>query len=320
MKPGLKWALLTAALLAVAVVGWRAMTPADEPVLTEPTPEPPPLPQSEAAPFAPLPPAVAIVPRQTVQSAVVESGIAVRLVRRPRLGLPPGRFAETYARLLPEAESGNALSQFRLGNLLFECRDVPASADALEAEIEAIHQTRHRGRWEIDSPKAEIATLRHQFAQCDGIPAEARLGFRDWLKKSADAGVIEAQINLPMRLPAEDYCQYLAECTPDLRARQEALQAEALDYTTRARDAGSVAALWTMAGWYAGGEVLPQNDIEAYAHFRALDQIHGAAKLTPRFDKLLAGMKKRLRPVDIDAGEARARELLSNPRCCVITP
>lgn len=66
--------------------------------------------------------------------------------------------------------------------------------------------------------------------------------------------------------------------------------------------------------------MLPQNDLEAYAHFRALDQIHAAAQLTPRFDRLLAGLRARLRPVDLDLGEARARELLSNPRCCVITP
>lgn len=318
MKPGLRWALLIAALL-VLVIGWQALTP-DEPASPAPQADAEPSSTVPALPLPVMPPAVGMAPRQTVQSAVVESGVAVRLVRRPRIALPAGRFADAYAKLLPEAESGNALSQYRLGNLLFECREVPASADALEAEIEAIHQTRRRGRWEVDSPKAEIATLRHQFAQCDGIPAAARQGFRDWLKKSADAGVIEAQINLPMRLPPDDYCESLAECTPALRARQEALQAEAIDYTSRAREAGSVSALWTMAGWYAGGEVLPQNDIEAYAHFRALDQIHAVARLTPRFDQLLTGMRKRLRPVDVDAGEARARELLSNPRCCVITP
>lgn len=319
MKRGLKWGLLVAALLMAAFVALLSIDP-DEPVIAERPAEPVALPEVAPEPAAPPAPAVPATPRQTVESATVESGIAIRLVRRPRVALPPGRFADAYAKLLPEAESGNALSQYRLGNLLFECREVPANADALEAEVEAIHQTGRRGRWDVDSPKAEIATLRHQFAQCDGIPAEARVGFRDWLKKSADAGVIEAQINLPMRLPPDDYCQFLAECTPALRAKQEALQMEAIDYTSRARDAGSVAALWTLAGWYAGGEVLPQNDIEAYAHFRALDQIHGAARMTPRFGPLLAGMKKRLRPVDVDAGEARARELLSNPRCCVITP
>ena len=318
MKGGLKWGLLIAAMLVIAVFVYRSQQP-DAPLVAELPVDAAPV-EVPAEPAAPPAPVVPATPRQTVESAVVESGIAIRLVRRPRIAQPPGRFAEAYAKLLPEAQSGNALSQYRLGNLLFECREVPANADALEAEIEAIHQTRRRGRWEVDSPKAEIATMRHQFAQCEGIPAEARQGFRDWLKSSADAGVIEAQLNLPMRLPPDDYCQFLAECAPEIRARQEALQAEAIDYTGRARDAGSVAALWTYAGWYASGEVLPQNDIEAYAHFRALDQIHGAAKLTPRFGKLLSGMKKRLRPVDVDAGEARARELLSNPRCCVITP
>ena len=123
-----------------------------------------------------------------------------------------------------------------------------------------------------------------------------------------------------MRLPPDDYCQFLAECTPEQRARQEALQVEAIDYTTRAREAGSVAALWTFGAWYAEGEVLPKNAIEAYGHFRALDQINAASQQSPRFGKLLANLKKTLRPVDIEAGEARARELLSNPNCCVITP
>lgn len=158
--------------------------------------------------------------RETVETAVVESGVAVRLIRRPRLDVPEGRPGDLYGALRAEAEAGNALAQYRLGSLLYDCREVPADADRLAAEIEAIHQTRRRGRWDVESPTAEIATLRHQFAQCDGIPAEARSGFRDWLKASADAGVLEAQLNLPMRLPVADYCEHLAECTPDMRARQ----------------------------------------------------------------------------------------------------
>ncbi|WP_428383288.1 hypothetical protein [Nevskia ramosa] len=268
----------------------------------------------------PAPSAASSVARQTVERAVVDSGITIRLIRRARLAPPPGRLADGYAKLLPEAQSGNRLSQYRLGSLLFECREVPADSAALEQEVEAFYQTRRHGRWTVDAPKAEEATLRHLYAECDGIPAEARVGFRDWIKQAADAGIIEAQLNLPLKLPPDDYCQFLAECAADQRARQEALQAEAIDYTTRAREAGSVAALWTFAAWYAGGEVLPQNDIEAYAHFRALDQVNAASQQPQRFGKLLAGMKKKLRAVDIDAGETRARELLSNPNCCVITP
>lgn len=306
-------AVLAAVLLAQ---WWRSAEPVSEAV-PEPAPEvvigEPPVVVVEAPPASP-------VARQTVERAVVESGIAIRLVRRARLAAPEGRLADGYARLLPEAQSGNRLAQYQLGSLLFECREIPADAVALDKEIEAIYQTRQRGRWTVDAPKAEEATMRHLYAQCEGIPAEARKGFRDWIKQAADAGVIEAQLNLPLKLPPDDYCQYLSECSVAQRARQEALQAEALDYTTRARDAGSVAALWTFAAWYAGGEVLPQNDIEAYAHFRALDQVNAASRQPQRFGKLLTGMKKKLRAVDVEAGEARARELLSNPNCCVITP
>ncbi|WP_293000687.1 hypothetical protein [Nevskia sp.] len=312
-------ALLLLGLLTLAVVLWwliaeRASAPVPAPpIVAESTPA-----AAEAA--EPAKAAVPAAPRQTVEKAVVESGIPVRLVRRVRIKPPAGRLADGYAALLPEAMSGNRVSQYRLGLLLYECREVPVDQAGLDRDVEAIHQTRRRSGWEVSAPKAEEATLRHLYAQCDGIPQDARTGFRDWLKQAADAGVIEAQINLPLKIPPDDYCQFLAECSPEQRAKQEALQAEAIDYVGRAREAGSVAALWTFAAWYAEGEVLPQNDIEAYAHFRALDQINAAAKQTPRFDKLLAGMRQRLRPVDVDAGEARSRELLSNPNCCVITP
>lgn len=304
-------------LLALAIGIWwltRDTAPAAETstaIATEPTP---------AIPEAAMPAVVPAAPRQTVEKAVVESGIPVRLVRRVRIKPPEGRLADGYAALLPEAASGNRVSQYRLGLLLYECREIPVDQASLDQEVEAIHQTRRRSGWEVSAPKAEEATLRHLYAQCDGIPQDARTGFRGWLKQAADAGVIEAQINLPLKIPPDDYCQFLAECSPEQRAKQEALQTEAIDYVGRAREAGSVAALWTFAAWYAEGEVLPQNDIEAYAHFRALDQINAAAKQTPRFDKLLAGMRQRLRPIDVDAAEARSRELLSNPNCCVITP
>lgn len=308
------------AAIAILIVAWFAYVwfTVEFPAPAEPA-EPPPLTVELPAPVAD-PPAVSLPPRQTVERAVLDSGVEIRLVRRAKIARPAGRLADGYARLLPEAQSGNRLAQYRLGSLLFECREIPADAAGLEQEIEAIHQTHRRGRWAVDAPKAEVATLRHLYAECDGIPGEARLGFRDWIRQAADAGVIEAQLNLPLKLPPDDYCQFLAECTPEQRARQEALQVEAIDYTTRAREAGSVAALWTFGAWYAEGEVLPKNEIEAYGHFRALDQINAASRQPQRFGKLLAGLRKQFRPVDIEAGEARARELLANPNCCVITP
>ncbi len=315
-RPRLLLGLLTLLLVVLVVQRW----PDDEPP-APPTEVATPLESPPTVPEVPPPaPAAPAVPRQTFERAVVESGIAIRLVRRARFAAPEGRLADGYAQLLPEAQSGNRLAQYRLGSLLFECREIPADTASLEREVEVIHQTRRHGRWAVDAPKAEEATLRHLYAECDGIPAEARMGFRDWIKQAADAGVIEAQINLPLKLPPDDYCQFLSECSAAQRAKQEALQAEAVDYTMRARDAGSVSALWTVAAWYAEGEVVPQSDVEAYGHFWALDQIQAASRQPRRFGKLLAGLKKKLRAVDIEAGEARARELLSNPNCCVITP
>ncbi|GAC1622325.1 MAG: hypothetical protein NVS9B10_06190 [Nevskia sp.] len=279
------------------------------------------VPAGAAAPVAvPPPPAAPATPRQTVENKVLASGRTIRVIRRARIALPTGRMVDDYTRLAPEAQSGNALSQYRLGLLLYECRDVPADAGTLDREVEAIHQTRRHGGWDVSAPKSEESILRSRYEECEGIPVEARLKFRDWLKSAADAGVIEAEINLPLKLPPAEYCQFLSECSPEQRASQEALQKEALDYLGRARDAGSVSALWTFGAWYAEGEVLPKNDIEAYAHFRALDQINAVTGESQRFEKLLADMKKRLRPIDLDQAETRANELLSNPNCCVITP
>jgi len=310
--------LLFALALTIVAIVWLTRTPAPIPT-PEPAAEAPPAPSPEAAPEPTPPPAPPAAPRQTVQKAVV-GGIPLRLVKRAPIRVPNGPWVALYARLEQEARSGNSLSQYQLGLVLYECRDIPSDRAALEAEVESIHQTRRHHGWTVKAPAIEVANLRQRYADCDGIPATARGGFRDELKAAADAGVVEALVNFPLKLPVAEYCQFLAECTPEQRAFQESLQKEAIDYTERARDAGSVAALWTIGGWYLQGEVLPQNDIEAYAHFRALDQINAAAGVTQRFDRILKGLRKRLRPIDLDQAEGEARALLTNPRCCVFTP
>jgi len=310
--------LLATLLLTLAAIYLLLQQSPQEPVSTPvPADEPPPVVAPPVVP-PPAPPAPA-APRQTVQKVVV-SGIPLRIVRRAAITVPTGALVATYARLEQEARSGNSVSQYQLGLVLYECRDVPADKAALDAEVESIYQTRRHHGWNVQSPADEVRTLHHRYGNCEGIPAAARGQFRDELKAAADAGVIEALINLPLKLPEAEYCQYLSECTPEQRDAQAALQKEAIDYVDRARDAGSVAALWTIGGWYVQGEVLPQNDIEAYAHFRALDQINAAAGLPQRFGQMLGGLKRRLRPIDLEQAETRAKALLSNPNCCVITP
>lgn len=255
-----------------------------------------------------------------VETVVSESGVPIRLVKRPRLGLPGGPLGAAYAKLLPAAQAGEPAAQYQLGLVLYECRDVPGDDKALGRDIETIYQTRRRGGWDVDSPKDEEATLRRRYAECAGVPADQRNGYRDWLRKSADAGLLDAQLDLPLKLPQAEYCQYLSQCSPQQRAQQEALSKEAVDYLGRARDAGSASALWTFGAWYAEGDVLPKNNIEAYASFRALDQIEAAAGRTQRFRQMLADLRGRLRPIDQVQAEDRAKALLANPNCCVVTP
>ncbi|MDB5988416.1 MAG: sel1 repeat family protein [Nevskia sp.] len=254
------------------------------------------------------------------QRAVSASGVPIRLIRRPAVGVISPPYGAAYAQLLPAAQAGDTLAQLRLGLLLYECRDVPADVATLEHDIESTYQTRRRGGWDVADPQLEEKTLRRRFQDCRDVPAAQRGAYRDWIKQAADSGLLEAQLELPLHLPQGEYCQYLAECSVAQRARQEALQQEAIDYTTRARDAGSAAALWTIGGWYAQGEVLDTNDVEAYANFRALDEINQAAGQPQRFAQMLTSLRARLRPADLISAEARADALLSNPNCCVLTP
>ena len=256
----------------------------------------------------------------TVKEVKSASGVTIRLQRRPRLSVPAPPYGPAYAELEPAAKAGDRPAQYRLGLLLYECRDVPADKAGLEQTIEHTYETRRRGGWDVDDPANEEQTLRRRYAECDGVPAEQRGQYRDWMKQAADAGLMEAQLDLPLHLPQGEYCQYISECSPEQRATQEGLDHEAVDYLGRARDEGSATALWTFGSWYAEGDVLPQNNVEAYASFSALDQVFEAAGEQKRFDVMLADLRSRMRPADLAQADARTRELLSNPQCCALGP
>lgn len=256
----------------------------------------------------------------TVKEVVSASGVTIRLQRRPRLSVPAPPYGPAYAELEPAAKAGDRPAQYRLGLLLYECRDVPADKAGLEQTIEHTYETRRRGGWDVDDPANEEQTLRRRYQECDGVPAEERGQYRDWMKQAADAGLMEAQLDLPLHLPQGEYCQYISECSPEQRAKQEGLDQEAVDYLGRARDEGSATALWTFGSWYAEGDVLPQNNVEAYASFSALDQVFEAAGEQKRFDAMLADLRSRMRPADLAQADARTRELLSNPQCCALGP
>ncbi len=311
----LRWlALLLAGFLVLLLAAWywfgrpdRAQTAVSAPVSAVHTEAP-----ARVATAAQAPSAV-----QEVRSA---SGVMIRLKRRSRLIVPAPPYGPAYALLEPAALAGDTAAQYRLGLLLYECRDVPGDAAALAQTIEHTYETRRRGGWDVDDPAGEEQSLRRRYAECDGVPPSQRGLYRDWLRQAADSGLLEAELDLPLHLPQGDYCQYLSECSPEQRATQEALDREAVDYLGRARDGGSATALWTFGTWYAEGDVLPQNNIEAYASYNALDQVFAAAGEQQRFAAILADLTSRMRPADLDQAQARTQELLSNPNCCVLEP
>jgi TPR repeat protein len=307
-------ALLASALVLVLIAAWwitRSASPPESPLIVNDEPSELPATTEPAAPPKPQP---------IVIHAVTQNGVAVRIVKPVPLKRPQAPYAADYAALLPLAHGGDVPSEYLLGLLLYECREAPVDDAALEREAEKIHQTRRRGSWDIDDPEIETRQVRELYADCAGVPVEARGHYREWIKSAADAGLLEAQLDVMYHLPQGEFCQYLYQCTPAQRKDQAALQAESLHYMTLARNAGSVSALWTFGAWYQSDEVLPVSDVEAYAHYYALDQIQAAAGIDRRFGPMIQSLKAKLRPADLGQAEARATELLSNPRCCVLTP
>lgn len=305
-----KWSVAAGLLLAALALGVGVYFEyAQPPAGTAP-------PTIRIAPkVAQVPAAPAPAPR-TVMSA---AGVPIHLLRPQRLHVPPPPYGPAYARLAPAAKNGDATAQYLLGLIEYECRDVPADSTSLEQDIAQVYATRRRQGWDVDDPADEEHTLRRRFDECAGVPAEERGRYRDWLTAAANAGMLQAQLDLPLHLPPGDYCQFIEDCTPDQRARQEALDREAVDYLGRARDSGSALALWTFGAWYAEGDVLPQDNVQAYAYFSALDQVFAAAGETQRFDAILADLQTRLRPIDLEQAQEQARQLLSNPNCCVLS-
>lgn len=309
-------ALLLAPILIAALWLWVGRDPPgnkkENPVksLSEPT-------FTDAAPDSVS--VQAPLPDRRVIEARTRSGIAVRLIHPPRIEPPEVPYGPKYEALLLSAAEGQAVAQYRLGLMLYACRDIPADELALSQHISLMYQTRRIDGWDVDDPGQEEGGLRQDFADCRDVPAEARVDYRKWLLHAADLGLIEAQLNLMFHLPKAEYCQFIENCTPEQARLMESLRDEARKYVSRARDGGSVEALRTMGGWALNEEMGTIDEIEAYAYFSAYDQIQQALHNERELGAMLESLRNKLRPVDLDQAERQAVELLSNPNCCVIT-
>lgn len=254
-----------------------------------------------------------------VVQAQAASGVSIEVQRRPSLSLPMEPFERLYPVLLAGAEAGQPIAQYQLGQLLHTCRNVPEDPDALAAKIDRIHQTRRSDGWDVADPAQAEGDLRQEHARCRGVPQDARGRYRDWMRRAADQGLMEAQLNLMYHLPQAEYCQFIENCTPAQRQFMAELRERARRDVQAALEAGSVDALRTVGGWALNEEMGTPDPIEALAHFSAYDQIQRAMDRESQVEGMLSSLRRRLRPVDRDAAESRARELLSNPRCCQLT-
>ncbi|MGQ0701129.1 MAG: hypothetical protein ACT4PZ_23160 [Panacagrimonas sp.] len=316
MRGLLLWVLLAALVGAAALWLWlredEAASEAEPPALENPAAAPD---EKQVAPSL----AIAPPPGPKIVEAKMSSGVAVRLIRPPRIEPPSAPYGAGYEALRQAAEKGEPVAQYRLGLMLYRCRDVPADEAALSGRINQVYQTRQSDGWDVDDPAQEERGLRQDFADCRGVPSEVRGSYRDWMKQAAESGLIEAQLDLMFHLPKAEYCQFIENCTPAQAQFMAGLREEARLHVTRALQAGSVEALRTVGGWALNDEMGSIDEIEAYAHFSAYDQIQQGLNRERELGPMLARLKSKLRPVDIDQAEARARELLSNPKCCVLT-
>lgn len=250
---------------------------------------------------------------------IAASGVRVRIERRPRIDTPSPPYADRVRELQPLADGGDAIARYQLGLALYQCRDAPADETGLARAVEEIHQTRSRQGWDVTDPEQEEQALRTIYQQCAGVPAEARGRFRELLRAAAEQGLMEAQLNLMFHLPPGQYCQFIEDCTQEQARVMTGLREEARANVFKALEGGSVEALRTVGGWALNEEMGTPDDVEAYAHFSAYDQIQQATGRERELGVMLAGIAKRLRPVDLERAQARAKELLSNPKCCVLT-
>lgn len=259
----------------------------------------------------------------TAEPRVVEriaaSGVRVRIERRPRIDTPSPPYAERVRELQPAADGGDPIARYQLGLVLYQCRDAPIDEAGLARAVEEIHQTRTRQGWDVTDPDQEEQAVRTAHSQCAGVPVEARGRYRELLRSAAEQGLMEAQLNLMFHLPQAKYCQFIEDCTPEQARFMAGLREEARASVHKALEGGSVEALRTVGGWALNEEMGTPDDVEAYAHFSAYDQIQQATGRERELGVMLAGIRKRLRPVDLERAEARAKELLSNPKCCVLT-
>lgn len=254
-----------------------------------------------------------------VIQAVASSGVSLRVTRTPRIDTPSPPYGPAYERLRAGAETAKPDAQYQLGLLLYRCRDAAADEAELSRQIDQLYQTRRNKGWEVDDPAQEEASLRQDYSACAGVPAAARREYRDWMQRAAEGGLIDAQLNLMFHLPQAEYCQFIEDCTPEQVQLMARLRDEARSQVAKALEAGSVEALRTVGGWHLNEEMGTPDEVEAYAHLSAYDQIQQAVGRERELTAMLAGLKSRLRPVDLERAEARARELLSNPHCCVLT-
>ncbi len=233
---------------------------------------------------------------------------------------PDGPAAKLVDGLLPVAENGNAMAAYELAVVLNDCSQIPADASELEQRIADLKRKRVDIDTPIHHPKEMERDMRHQFDRCQGIPADRRGQYYDWLRRAADGGLLDALENFPLFVPPGDICREyeFSRCTADQQSTSQAARQIIGHYLLAARDAGSVNALWQLGAAYTQGELFPVDDVAAYAHLLAYERAGHAFGIADRVAAEVRNLAARLSADAREQGRQQARALLANPQCCVL--
>ncbi len=259
------------------------------------------------------------------------AGLEVCVFSKPDMMLamnPP--LGPSFARLMPSAGKGDAEAQFKIAAIVNQCGNIPSTQASLNSVIStALKTRRYLGGTRVQDPKAFEQQMRQEYLDCQGVDAAQRGRSREWARRAATAGLMDAQESLMfMSRPGNVFYSWNRDSRENNALDAEHYKAM-MNALVAAREAGSVEALVTLGGRYAQGhrdnppwEREYFDPVKSYAHYAAYDQIQqaiGGKRREAIKGTVVGDIYASLKPDQRASAEALAKTFLQNPLCCVVT-
>ncbi|HEY5804140.1 MAG TPA: hypothetical protein VIT90_10655 [Lysobacter sp.] len=195
--------------------------------------------------------------------------------------IPPGDAIQAISALRPLAESGDRNAALAIYLKVNECRT-------------AIDQATRA------APSTNPASLVPP--DCAGVTGEVRREASRWLELAADSGSSYAQLLYASSLtgivgPPSEWIKH-----PE---RVQAFKIKAMRFLHENAARGSVEAWQSLSASYAGGVLAPQNNLKAYAYYRAAQMADPSFAAPARLEQL----KSLLSAQELNQAEAASRSV-----------